>query len=256
MWRSGLLDPGEVKRLKAARERLDLAPLAVHDNYLINLASADPVLQERLIEAFRREIERTLAIGAEYLVAHPGNYRGQSLEQGLRTLVESLARAARGIKGKGLTLLLENTVGAGAMLGGSFEELKVIRELAARFLGFEIGFCLDLAHCLASGYDLATPEGLRATVRRAESILGLDNVKVIHANDSKSALGSHVDRHQHIGEGYIGAEGFRRILAQRRLRGKPFILETPREKDDDDRRNVERLKNLCRRRTTTTTGSR
>lgn len=256
MWRAGQPDPEEVRRLRAARERLDLAPLVVHDNYLINLAAADRVLRDQSIRAFRGEIERALALGAEFLVAHPGNYRGQSVEDGLRTLVESVARAARGLKSRSFELLFENTVGAGSMLGGCFEELKVMRELAGRFVEFEIGFCLDTAHCLASGYDVATAEGLRAAVKRAGEALGLENVKVIHANDSKTPLGSRVDRHEHIGKGYIGAEGFRRILAHPKLRGKPFILETPREKEGDDRRNMELLKNLCRRKTTITAGSR
>jgi deoxyribonuclease-4 len=248
MWRAGDPDPCQIRKLKAARERFDLTPLAVHDNYLINLAATDPGIRQRSIEAFRGEVRRALAIGAEYLVAHPGSYGGQGLEQGVRTLAESLRAAIRGLQMERLMLLFENTAGGGTKLGGCFEELRLIREAVSE--DAEIGFCLDTAHCLASGYDLAGAEGLRATVREAERILGLDNVRLIHANDSKTPLGSHVDRHEHIGKGFIGAQGFRRILAHPKLRAKPFILETPLDREGDDRRNVETLKRLCRRRTT------
>jgi deoxyribonuclease-4 len=250
MWRAGEPDPHQVRKLRAARDRFDLVPLAIHDNYLINLAAADPGIRERSIEAFRGEVRRALTIGAEYLVAHPGSYGGQGLERGVRTLAASLRTAIRGLEVKKLMLLFENTAGGGTKLGGCFEELRLIREAVSE--DAESGFCLDTAHCLASGYDVAGAEGLRATVREAERILGLENVKIIHANDSKTPLGSHVDRHEHIGKGFIGARGFRRILAHPKLRSMPFILETPLDREGDDRRNVETLKKLCRKRTTTT----
>jgi len=256
LWSKAGLDADVIRRFRAARERTELTPLAVHDNYLINLASAEPALRGRSIGAFRSEIHRAQAIGADYLVAHPGNYRGQSLEQGMKTAAESLVRATRGLKPGGLTLLLENTAGGGASLGGTFEELAGIRELVAGRLELEIGFCLDTAHCLAAGYDVASAAGLRATANRIASVLGWDRVRLIHANDSKAPLGSRRDRHQHIGRGAIGLAGFRRLLAHRRLRGLPFILETPRDDDADDRRNLQILKDLCRRRTTTHSASR
>jgi deoxyribonuclease-4 len=233
-----------------ARERLDLTPLVVHDNYLINLAAADPRIREHSISAYRGEVRRAIALGAEYLVAHPGSYGHQGWECGVETLAASLRQAIRGLELGRLTLLIENTSGGGTKLGGRFEELRAIRELAAG--DAPIGFCLDTAHCLASGYDVASTEGLRATVRQAETVLGIENVRVIHANDSKAPLGSHVDRHEHIGKGYIGAEGFRRMLTHPKLRSKPFILETPLDREGDDRRNVETLKKLCRKRPTTT----
>lgn len=250
MWRAGEPDPLQVQKLQAARERFDLTPLAIHDSYLINLAATDPRIRARSIEAYRGEVRRALAIGAEYLVAHPGSYGDQGIERGIRTLAESLRAAIRGLEVKKLMLLIENTAGGGTKLGGCFEELRLIREAVSE--DAEVGFCLDTAHCLASGYDVASAAGLRATVREAERILGLDNVRVIHANDSKSPLGSHVDRHEHIGKGFIGAEGFRRILAHPKLRRMPFILETPLDREGDDRRNVATLKRLCRKKTTTT----
>ncbi|MGH9628940.1 MAG: deoxyribonuclease IV [Bryobacteraceae bacterium] len=251
MWRASTPDPGQIKLLRRARERHDLNPLAVHDNYLINLASLDPLIRERSVGAFRSEIERAIAIGAEYLVAHPGNYRGQTLEEGIIAVVSGIAEATRGIRSRGCMILLENTAGSGCQIGSRLEELAVIRQLCASQTDFPIGYCLDTAHCIASGYDIATPEGLRKTVSTANAILGLDNVPVIHTNDSKVPLNSRVDRHQHIGEGYIGLEGFRRILAHPKLRKKAFILETPIDKEGDDRRNIETLKNLCRKSSTT-----
>lgn len=251
MWLAARLDPAQVARLKEARERLDLAPLVVHDNYLINLAAADPLIRRRSIAAFRGEMERALALGAEYLVAHPGSYGSQGLDESIGVWRASLAEAARGLKTAGLTLLLENTSGGGTKLGGRFEELKRLRE-AAGTVDIEIGYCLDTAHCLEAGYDVASAAGLEETVRQAEAELGLERVKVFHANDSRTPFGSHVDRHEHIGRGHIGREGFRRILRHRKLCTKPFILETPLETEGDDRRNVETLKELCRRKVTTT----
>jgi len=251
-WQSRPLAKEQVLALRKTRERLDLDPLVVHDNYLINLASADPVIRRRSIAAFRGELKRAAEIGADYLVAHPGSYKGQPLEQATVRFADSLAKAAKGAGSQGVMLLLENTAGSGSILGSRFEELAELRRLGLDQTDMEIGYCLDTAHCLASGYDVATAEGLRSTLREADGILEMDNVRVIHANDSKTPLGSRVDRHANIGEGHIGNEGFRRILCHPKLRKKPFILETPIDKDGDDRRNVEALKNLCRRSRTTT----
>lgn len=252
MWRARMPSAEEIRRLKEARERLDLKPLVVHDNYLINLAAADPALRRRSVAAFRGELERAAALGAEYLVAHPGSSAGQSVEEAIDRVAESIAEAARGLALDGLVLLLENTAGSGAALGSRFEELAEIRRRASARVDFEIGYCLDTAHCLAAGYDVATAAGLKKTLAEADRVLGLERVRVIHSNDSKAPLGSRVDRHAHIGEGHIGAEGFRRILAHPRLRRKPFILETPVKEEGDDRRNVEMLKQLCPKRSTTT----
>ncbi|MCZ2073760.1 MAG: deoxyribonuclease IV [Bryobacteraceae bacterium] len=255
MWRAGMPDPSAIRRMRELRERHDLTPLVIHDNYLINLASADRLIRRKSIAAFRGEMERAIAIGAEYLVAHPGNYKGQSLEEGIVNLVRGLGEAAAGLEPGNLTLLLENTAGCGAQIGYRFEELRAIRDLASTQLDFEIGYCIDTCHCLAAGYDVSTPSGLRSTLQKLESELGLVNVKVIHSNDSKTPLGSHVDRHAHIGEGYIGLEGFRRILNHPKLSKKPFILETPIDQEGDDLRNVQTLKKLCRKSRTTTTPS-
>jgi deoxyribonuclease IV len=245
MWRAGVPDPEQIRLLRATREREDLYPLAIHVNYLINLASLDPVIRSKSIAAFRAELVRAEAIGAEYLVLHPGSYRGASIEQGIAAFVLGLRDAAAGLPAHRVTVLVENTAGAGCHLGGRFEELKQMRDLAAELTDLPVGYCLDTCHLLASGYDIATAAGLRETLRCAEASIGLANVHVIHANDSKFPLASHVDRHANIGEGHIGAEAFRRILCHPKLRGKPFILETPVDEEGDDRRNLEKLKSLA-----------
>jgi len=244
MWRAGVPDPVDVKRFRDARARFDLAPLAIHVNYLVNLATLDPVIRERSIVSFRGELDRAAIIGAEYLVLHPGNFKGQSLEQGIAAFVLGLAEAAHGFRAPGLVVLLENTVGSGNQIGRKFEELRMIRDLAARETDLPLAYCLDTCHLLASGYDVAQAAGLKQTVGAAEKVLGLDLVKVIHANDSKGALNSHLDRHANIGDGQIGEDGFRRILTHAALRDKPFILETPVDEEGDDQRNVDALKRL------------
>jgi len=247
MWRAGAPHPQQIRLLDAARHRYDLHPLIIHVNYLINLATLDPVFRAKSIAAFRGELERAHAIGAEYLVLHPGSHKGASVEQGIAAFVLGLRDAAQDLPAHRVTVLLENTAGAGSHLGSRFEELKSMRDLAGELTHLPIGYCLDTCHLLAAGFDIATQAGLRDTLRRAEALLGLANVHVIHANDSKFPLDSHVDRHANIGQGHIGAEAFRRILTHPRLRRKPFILETPVDREGDDRRNLDKLKSLATR---------
>ena len=254
-WKASAPSAASIALLNRARDKHDLTPLVIHDNYLINLAAADDALWAKSVDAFRGELERAIAMGAEYLVAHPGNYKGHTLEQGILRVLEGIAQAAAGLRCGKLMLLVECTVGAGTQIGGRFEELAAIREFAPRLTDLPVGFCLDTCHLLASGYDVATAAGLKRMIVEAGRVLGLENVKVIHANDSKAPFGSHVDRHQHIGQGYIGLEGFRRILTHPQLRSKAFILETPLEQDGDDRKNLDTLKRLWRKPRTTTTKS-
>ena len=247
MWRAVPPDTTDIRRLRTARERLDLFPLTIHANYLVNLATCDPVIRERSIVSFRGELDRAAAIGAEYLVLHPGSYKGQSMEQGVAAFVLGLAEAARGFKAPGLTVLLENTVGSGCQIGSRFEELRMIRDLAAAETDLPLAYCLDTCHLFAAGFNVANAAELDGAVAAADEILGLDLVRVIHANDSKGELGSRLDRHENIGQGKIGERGFRLILNHAGLREKAFILETPVDEEGDDLRNVEALKRLARR---------
>jgi deoxyribonuclease IV len=243
-WKASTPSGRAIQLFQRARERHDLRPLAIHGNYLVNLAASNAGIRAHSIEAFRGEIVRAVAIGAEFLVAHPGNYRGHSVEQGIFHFLEGVATAAQGLETGKLVLLVENTAGAGAQLGSRLEELHAMSEFAPQFTPLRIGFCLDTCHLLAAGYNIATKKGLEKTVLEIDRLIGLANVHVIHANDSKAPLGSHVDRHQNIGEGHIGLAGFRRILAHPGLRDKAFILETPME-EGLDQRNMNTLKSLA-----------
>jgi deoxyribonuclease-4 len=244
MWRASKPDPNDIRRLQAARERLDLKPLVIHTNYLVNLASLDPDTRSKSITSFRGELERAKAIGADYLVVHPGNYKGQTIEHGIAALALGLAECATEFSAPGLTVLLENTVGSGNQLGSRFEELRMIRDLTSRETDLPIAYCLDTCHLLAAGFNIAESAGLEATVTTVDKILGLDLVKVIHSNDSKGALGSHLDRHENIGKGQIGEAGFAGILTHPKLKDKPFILETPRDDDAQGIADIEALKRL------------
>jgi deoxyribonuclease-4 len=246
MWRGSVPDAADIVRLQAARKKYGLDPLVVHANYLVNLAASDPVVRTRSIEAFRAELDRSEAIGADFVVLHPGSYRGSTLVAGIEALALGLQEASSGAGSRRTTVLLENTVGCGSQIGGRFEDLRLARDLAASLTDLRIGYCLDTCHLLAAGFNIATAEGLERTVAEVDRILGLDNVAVFHANDSKKPLGSRLDRHENIGQGYIGRQGFRRILAHPKLRSKPFILETPVDEEGDDRRNLDTLKKLWR----------
>ena len=244
MWRASVLVPSEIRLFRDARRRHDLNPLAIHAGYLINLASSDPLIRASSIEAFRAELERAAAIGAEYLVVHPGSARERSKEEAIASFVLGLRDAAKRFRSHPVTVLLENTAGSGTSLGSSFEELRSIRELALDLTDLPVGFCLDTCHLLAAGFDIAGRAGLNETLLQAGEVLGWHHIHLIHANDSKAPRGSRVDRHANIGEGHIGRAGFRRILTHPMLRGIPFILETPVASPGDDRRNLDTLKAL------------
>lgn len=241
MWKARPLKQEEISAMARLRREHDLRPLVVHANYLLNLASPEPALRQRSVAAFREELARASALGAEYLVLHPGSCRNGTREQGIRTLACSIRQAMRETPPDGVRLLLENTCGQGNTLGGSFAE---IRDTLALLEGLPVDCCLDTAHCFAAGMNLATPEGLRAALADVEATVGLRRVKLIHANDSRSPLGSHRDWHEHIGRGGIGREGFRRIVNDPALRDKAFILETPVEEPGDDQRNLRTIRSL------------
>ncbi len=217
------------------RMELRLGPLVIHDNYLINLASPDRVLRARSIQAFHDELARAIALGADYLVAHPGASRGGAPIQALLWVAEGIHQASRGLQLGELRILLENTAGQGSCLGSRFAELKHIMDACPEM---QLGVCIDTAHALAAGYEIRTADGLEKTLDALDRTVGLSNVCVLHVNDSKADLGARVDRHEHIGRGRIGLAAFGRILNHPRLSGKAFILETPIDKPGDDRRNV------------------
>ncbi len=243
-WKASPVDAAEARLLNRLRDKYDLYPLVVHTNYLINLAAASPLIRRKSIEALRAEIERTLLLGAEYLVMHPGSAGPQSdRRQALVRFSTALEQASRGIEFRRLRVLIENTAGAGGALGRDFEELRAILGLSERV---PLGCCLDTAHCYQAGWDISTAQGLNDVLGRLHRVVGLDSLRVVHTNDSRTRLGSRADRHEHIGKGGIGLEGFRRILNHPALRQKAFILETPVEEEGDDLRNLETVRRLVR----------
>ena len=241
MWKPRQPTAEELSAVARLRRKYDLHPLVIHANYLLNLASPDRTLRKRSLDAFRGEIGRAAALRAEYLVLHPGSYRDSSAAEGIRTLAHSIREAMQETPPEGVRLLVENTCGQGNTLGGSFAEL---RDILALLEGLPADCCIDTAHCFAAGMDIASPPGLETMLAELDKTVGLERVRVIHANDSRAPLGSHRDRHEHIGRGGIGREGFRRIVNHPLLRKKVFILETPIEKPGDDRRNLRVLRSL------------
>ena len=225
-------------------DKYGLKPLVIHANYLVNLGATNPEFYRKSIAAFRGEVERALALGAEYLVVHPGSFRGTSHDNGLAQAANAIAESTRGLdlaKG-GLTILIENTAGAEFSLGGSFEKVaalvSVLRGIAP------VAACIDTCHTHVAGYDIVSEAGFQATLAQIDVTIGLENVPVWHCNDAKAEFGSRLDRHQHIGKGTIGREPFRRLLNDPRLKHAAFIAETPIDRPGDDRRNVAALKRL------------
>ena len=242
-WKTLDSQPEDCERFREAVARYGQSPVVVHDNYLINLAAAGLAIRKKSIAAFHREIVRAAALGADYLVTHPGSAKGTTTSQALRTCVESLRQASKGLPLNGLRILIENTAGQGATIGRTFEEVAEIISGAAKDL--PVGACIDTAHCFEAAYPIHTPQGLAQTLKQLDSTVGLGNVRVIHANDSKTAFASRADRHQHIGKGRIGVEAFTRIVRHPKLRSIPFICETPLDRPGDDRRNLRMMRKLA-----------
>jgi deoxyribonuclease-4 len=226
------------------REKYDLKPMAIHVNYLVNLASTTPLFLKKSIEAFRGEVERALALCADYLVLHPGSFRGADREAGLLQTSAAIAAATQGLDlaKSNLTILIENTAGAEYSLGGSFEQVAEVLERLRNVV--PIAACIDTCHTHVAGYDIVSEDGFRKTLAHLDETVGLKNVRVWHCNDAKAARGTKLDRHQQIGKGTIGIEPFRRLLNDARLAQAAFIAETPIDKPGDDRRNIAALKKL------------
>jgi deoxyribonuclease-4 len=241
MWRVVKPDPAQGEQTRAVRAKLDVGPLVIHTSYLVNVCSQSEEVRAKSITAFRGEIVRALALGAEYLVLHPGSYRGMTREQGLALAAESIARAIDGLPWQGTPfhILIENTAGAEFSLGGSLEQVaELIERLRAHA---PVAACLDTCHTHVAGYDLVSEEGYRETMRQVEQTMGAEMVRVWHCNDAKAARGSKLDRHEHIGKGTIGLECFRRLLNGPQFAHAAFIAETPVDAPGDEARDVQAL---------------
>src|ERR1044071_2454646 len=240
-WKARPLEAEEVEQFKRVREETGVAPVAIHANYLINLAAADLGIREKSVASFREEIERGLQLGADYLVVHPGSARGSCEEDAIRTCAESIKSACGGLALGEFRILIENTAGQGECIGHRFEHLREIRALCEEL---NLGVCLDTAHAFTAGYDIRDEDGLEAALDSLDSNVGLSNVLAIHFNDSRGAYNSRVDRHWHIGQGHIGLEALRRVAAHTRLAHAAFLLETPADENCDDACNLAALRSF------------
>lgn len=250
MWKAAPVKVADAAKMLELRKKHDVGPVAIHASYLINVCSQAESVRQNSIAAFRGEVERALALGAEFLVLHPGSWKGLTREEGLRLAAESIERAIAGIDfsktmspGKDFRILIENTAGAEFSLGGKLEQVAELVE--ALRVHAPVAVCLDTCHVHVAGYDIVTTDGYIETMKLVESTVGFDVVKVWHCNDAKAAMGSKLDRHEHIGDGTIGAEAFRRLLHDERFAHAAFLAETPVDAPGDEARNVGVLRTLA-----------
>lgn len=238
-WREPRLPDAEIAAFRSAVARTGLRAVLAHDSYLINLASPDRTLRRRSVASFTRELARCQALGIPYVVTHPGNYMDRRAA-GLRRNAEAYAACLDRVGGP--VILIETTAGAGTALGARFEELAALRAGIPGRLRARVGFCADTCHLYAAGYDLA---GVWDDVwQEWDRVIGLEHLRCVHLNDSKTPLGSRRDRHELIGEGTLGPEPFRRVMRDPRFRGIIKIIETPKGDDPvrQDRRMLRRLR--------------
>jgi len=240
-WKVSNLDHEEVEKFKSKLRQHNIGPVVSHMPYLPNLSSPKDDFYEKSVEALVGEVERCTLLKIQYIVIHLGSHLGLGRDAGLKRLVGALNPATAKIKGD-LKILLENTAGQANSMGSKFEELREIIDKSRH--PKRLGICLDSCHLYAAGYDLHTSKSVKATMERFEEIVGVEELKVIHLNDSKNGLGSGLDRHEHIGMGYIGEEGFRALLHHPTVRELPLILETPIDERRDDQENLKMTREL------------
>jgi deoxyribonuclease-4 len=243
-WKSGAVKPADAEKLNALRTEFDVHPLVIHASFLINLCSQTESVRVSSTDAFRAEVQQGIALGAEYLVVHPGSWKGLTRDEGLRLAVQSIERAIDGLpwRDSKLKILIENAPGAEFSLGSTLEQVAELVDCLRACAPVDV--CLDTCHLHVAGYDIVTPQGYDETMKLIGSTVGFDAVRVWHSNDAKAPMGSKLDRHEHIGEGTIGAETFRRLLHDERFAHAAFIAETPVDEPGDEMRNVMALRVL------------
>jgi len=244
-WAVKPLTEEEIALFKERVQQTNIHPVVAHTSYLLNLAAPDADLWVRSRDTLIVELERCEILGIPYLVLHPGSHVGIGEEKGLTRVAKALGEVHAACPGFRTQILLETTAGQGTNLGYTFEQLAWLLENTPE--GNRMGVCFDTCHVFAAGYELRTPEGYEATMETFDRTIGLGRLKAIHLNDSRHDLGSRKDRHQHIGQGFIGLEGFRNILNDPRLEGLPGLLETPKSPDlHEDAENLAVLRSLVK----------
>jgi deoxyribonuclease-4 len=251
-WAVSPIAAADAAAFKDAVRSAGLVLVVAHDSYLINPAAADQILRKKSIAGLIDEVRRAETLGIPWVVAHPGAAGEQPMETAVARAATGIAEALRTTIGLSAGILIETTAGQGSCLGARFEEIGAMLDVVDATPGLKkrVGVCLDTCHVFAAGYPLAPAAALDDTLRQFDRHIGLERLKVIHANDSKRELGSRVDRHEAIGKGKIGREAFRLLINHPKLAGIPFILETPKEGPDGkpspavDRRNLASLRRL------------
>jgi deoxyribonuclease-4 len=242
-WRGKRIADSDAALFREAWEESGMRDIVSHDIYLINLAAAPGEVREKSMAGFLEEMERCARLGIDKIVMHPGSHLGEGEETGISRIVEAfdaLFEQAQDFTG---TVLLETTAGQGTNIGYRFEHLREIRDRSA--FPERFGICFDTCHTFAAGYDITTREGYVTVFEEFDRVLGLENLRVFHFNDSKKGLNCRVDRHEHIGRGAMGLEGFRFLMNDERFRGIPKILETPKgDNDEMDAINLKTLRDL------------
>jgi len=243
-WREPALSDVTVAEFRRERERTGITRIVSHDSYLINLASPDPALAARSRDCFIGELGRCRALGIEAVVSHPGNFMDRR-DAGLERNAEAYTRCLEAVPGP-VMVLLETTAGTGTSLGATFEELACLRALIGESVRERVGFCADTCHLFSAGYDLI--DDYDGVWRRWDDVIGLDRLRCLHLNDSKTPFGSRRDRHELIGEGSLGPEPFRRIMRDARFARVMKLIETPKGDDEvtADRRMLRRLRAYAR----------
>ncbi len=237
-WKEYALPDQEVKRFHNLRERLDITPVFIHASYLINLASLSEAVRDKSIHLLTYELSNAERLGAEYVILHTGSARGEDAKKSRERAAEAIRQSVK--KHRNTTrILLENTAGEQGDITSSMESLaEIIETCGSDMIG---GICVDTCHAYASGYDLTSRKGTERLITAIDRCIGLERVKLIHVNDSKRSLGSGVDRHEHIGKGYIGVKGLSTFLSDGRISHIPMVLETPKQDEGDDRRNLHKV---------------
>lgn len=240
-WLKTPLEDDFIQSFRAGVAAAKLDPIVVHATYLINLAARSDDIYQKSSDAFILELKRSQQLGAKFFVLHIGNHMGAGPEAGRARVAAAMQRAEREVP-NGPEILVENTAGGGTSLGTTFEEVAAVIDAA----GIErLGLCLDTCHAFAAGYDIRTKAGVTSMLDTIDKTIGLKRLRCLHFNDSKGALGSHLDRHEHIGGGEIGIEGFRALLSDKRVWHLPAILETPKELPTSDVENLWRTFELA-----------
>lgn len=245
-WNAAPLEKEEIEKFKTSLNNSYIKFVVTHDSYLINLCSASKSTLKKSRESYIDELKRCDAMGIKYLNFHPGSHGGQGEEEGIKLIAESLNICHDKTAGVTVSSMLEATAGQGTMLGYTFEQLQKIIELVEEKERMTV--CIDTAHIFAAGYNIRKPKEYEKVIEDFDDIIGLKRLKCFHMNDSKKELGSRVDRHEHIGKGFIGKEGFENIMNDKRLERIPKILETPKGKDmKEDLVNIKTLLDLIKK---------